>query len=78
MGLPAIIWAGFAGHHSSSNSFRNAVAHPIEAPVPGGGTPGGVWVSKKGHGSILGGSLKRSLGMAKLAKRCNHPQILRI
>jgi len=38
------------------------------------------------HGSILGGSLKRSappepaegLGMAKLAKRCNHPQILRI
>jgi len=31
-----------------------------------------------GHGSILGGSLKRSLGMAKLAKRCNHPQILRI
>jgi hypothetical protein len=37
--------------------------------------------SKIGHGSILGGSLKRSappepaegLGMAKLAKRCNHP-----
>jgi len=28
------------------------------------------------HGSILGGSLKRSLGMAKLQKQCNHPQIL--
>jgi len=40
----------------------------------------------KRYGSILGGSLKRSappepaegLGMAKLTKRCNHPQILRI
>jgi len=31
-----------------------------------------------GHGSILGGSLNRSLGMAKLQEWCNHPQILRI
>jgi hypothetical protein len=30
------------------------------------------------HGSIPGGSLKRSLGMAKLRKQHNHPQILRI
>jgi len=27
------------------------------------------------HGSILGGSLKRSLGTAKLAKRRNHPPL---
>jgi hypothetical protein len=31
MGLPAIVWAGFAGHRSSSNCFRNAGARPIEA-----------------------------------------------
>ena len=42
-----------------------------------------VQVEKVWHGSILGGSLKRSappepakgLGMAKLAKRCNHPHL---
>jgi hypothetical protein len=77
MGLPAIIWAGFAGHQSSRNSFAMRVLVRLRL-WPLGGTPGGVWVSKKGHGSILCGSLKRSLGMAKLAKRCNHPQILRI
>jgi len=32
-------------------------------------------IVKYWHGSILGGSLKRSLGMAKLQKRRNHPQI---
>jgi hypothetical protein len=30
------------------------------------------------RGSIPSGSLKRSLGMAKLQEWCNHPQILRI
>jgi len=34
--------------------------------------------AKLWHGSIPGGSLKRSLGMAKLRKQRNHPQILRI
>jgi hypothetical protein len=41
MGLPAIVWAGFAGHHSSSNSFRNAGARPIEALA---GPPSGGYV----------------------------------
>jgi len=40
---------------------------------------GAFWSSRHsqslfwGHGSILGGSLRRSLGMAKFQERCNHP-----